>query len=57
MIVHFCHVECSVDGFGVRMGLERELEPRALKKCVMLCKYFEQKYLSWHNPDSECEEK
>ena len=55
MIVHFCHVACSVDGFGVRLGLERELGQGALK-CVMLCGYFEEKYLGWHNPDSECEE-
>ena len=58
MIVHFCHVACGMDGFGVRLGLERELGQGALK-CVdlMLCGYFEKKYLRWHNPDSECEEK
>ena len=52
MIVHFCHVACSVDGFGVRLGLEKELGQGVLK-CVMLCGYFEEKYLRWHNPDSE----
>ena len=49
MIVHFCHVACSVDGFGVRLGLGRESGPGAFKR-VMLCGCFEEKYLSWHNP-------
>ena len=49
MIVHFCHVACSVDGFRVRLRLGRESGPGAFKS-VMLCGYFEGKYLSWHNP-------
>ena len=49
MIAHFCHVACSVDGFRVRLGLGRESGPGAFK-CVMLWGYFEEKYLSWHNP-------
>ena len=49
MIVHFCHVACSVDGFRIRLGLGRESGPGAFK-CVMLCGYFEEKYLCWHNP-------
>ena len=49
MIVHFCHVARSVDRFRVRLGLGKESGPGAFK-CVMLCGYFEEKYLSWHNP-------
>ena len=49
MIVHFCHVACSVDGFTVRLGLGRESGPEAFKS-VMLCGNFAEKYLSWHNP-------
>ena len=48
MMVHFCHVACSVDCFRVRLGLGRESGLGAFK-CVMLCGYFEEKYLSWHN--------
>ena len=48
MMVHFCHVACSVDGFRVRLGLRRESGPGAFK-FVMLCRYFEEKHLSWHN--------
>ena len=48
-MVHFCHVACSVDCFRVRLGLGRESGLGAFK-CVMLCRYFEEKYLSWHNP-------
>ena len=49
LIVHFCHVACSVDGFRVRLGVGRKSGPGAFT-CVMLCGYFEDKYLSWHNP-------
>ena len=49
MMVHFCHVACSVDCFRVRLGLGRESGLGAFKY-VMLCGYFEEKYLSWHNP-------
>ena len=49
MIVHFCHVACSVDGFRVRLGLWRESGPGAFK-CVMLRGYFEEKHHIWHNP-------
>ena len=49
MTVHFCHVACSVGVFRVRLGLGRESGPEAFK-CVMVCGYFEEKYLSWHNP-------
>ena len=49
MIVHFCHVACSVNGFRGRLGLGRESGPGAFK-CVMLCGFFEEEYLSWHNP-------
>ena len=49
MIAHFCHVACSVDVFRERLGLGRETGQGAFK-CVMLCGYFEEKYLHWHNP-------
>ena len=48
MMVHFCHVACSVDCFRDRLGLGRESGLGAFK-CVMLCGYFEEKYLSWRN--------
>ena len=48
-MVHFCHVACSVDCFRVRLGLGRESGLGAFKY-VMPCGYFEEKYLSWHNP-------
>ena len=40
MIVHFCHVACSMDGFRVRLRLGRESGPGAFN-CVMLCGYFD----------------
>ena len=52
MMVHFCHGACSVDCFRVRLGWgvgEGESGLGAFK-CIMLCGYFEEKYLSWHNP-------
>ena len=48
IFVHFCHVACSVDGFRVRLELGRESGSGAFK-CIMLCGYFEEKYLCWHN--------
>ena len=48
-MVHFCHAACSVNCFRVRLGLGRASGPGAFK-CVMLCGYFEEKYLIWHNP-------
>ena len=48
-MVHFCYVACSVDCFRVRLGLGRESGQGAFKY-VLLCGYFEEKYLSWHNP-------
>ena len=57
MIVHFCHVACSVDGLRVRLGLRRESGLGAFK-CVMICRYFEEKISQLaQSSDSEYEKK